>query len=74
MWGVVIFLSGLMAFSLFSLAYRPKKIYKVRYARIGLTRSEHITYLKAKDIVDIQQQLDKKESPWEVHLLYVEVE
>lgn len=73
MWGIIIIICGLMVFSLCMLAYRPKKTYKVRYVRIGFARSEHIAYIKAKDIVDIQKQLDKKENPWDVHILSVEV-
>ena len=73
MWGIVIILCGFMTFSLFILAYRPKKTYKVHYVRIGFARSEHIVYIKAKDIVDIQKQLDKKEHPWDVYILSVEV-
>lgn len=73
MWILAIMLCALMVFGLTSLAYVPKKTYKVRYARIGFARSEHIVFLKARDIVDIQRQLDKKESPWDVHLLSVEV-
>ena len=73
MWGIVIIICGLIAFGLFILGYKPKKTYKVHYARIGLVRSEHIVYIKAKDIVDIQKQLDKRESPWDTHILSVEV-
>lgn len=73
MWLIVIVLCALMAFSLSCLAYTPKKIYKVRYLRDGFCRVELTTFLKARDIVDIQKQLNKKESPWDVYLLSVEV-
>lgn len=69
---IAIMLCGLMAFSLFMLAYTPKHIYKVHYVRIGFCRSEHITYIKAKNIADIQRQLEEKHSPWDVRILSVE--
>lgn len=72
MWLLAIMVCGLMAFSLFMLIYTPKHIYKVRYARYGFSRSEHITYLKARNIADIQKQLEEKESPWDIRILFVE--
>ena len=72
MWGIIIILCGFMAFSLFILAYKPKKTYKVRYVRISLRRTELTTFLKARDITDIQKQLNTKEAPWDVHILSVE--
>ena len=73
MWFIVIILCALMAFSLLSLAYTPKKTYKVRYLRAGFCRTELTTFLKARDIVDIQKQLENKERPWDIYLLSVEV-
>ena len=73
MWFIVIMICALMVFSLSCLAYTPKKTYKVRYLRIGFCRTELTTFLKARDIVDIQKQLSEKESPWDVCLLSVEV-
>ena len=73
MWFIVIIICALMAFSLSSLAYTPKKTYKVRYLRVGFCRTELTTFLKARDIVDIQKQLETKEKPWDIYLLSVEV-
>ena len=53
--------------------YKPKKIYKVQYLRIGLYRVQVTTYVKARSIMDIQRQLDKKEAPYDVEILSVEV-
>ena len=72
MWFFVIIVCALMVFSLFMLAYTPKRLYKVRYLRLGLCRTELSVFLKAKDIVDIQKQLDKKEAPWDFVILSVE--
>lgn len=69
---IAITLCGLMAFSLFMLAYTPKHIYKVHYVRIGLCRSEHITYIKARNVADIQRQLEEKHDPWDIRILSVE--
>lgn len=70
--GIVIIICGMMAFSLFMLAYTPKRIYKVRYVRIGFCRSEHCTFIKAKNIADIQRQLEEKHDPWDIYILSVE--
>lgn len=72
MWLLAILLCSLMAFSLFMLVYTPKHIYKVHYVRIGLCRSEHITYIKARNIADIQRQLEEKHDPWDIRILSVE--
>lgn len=69
---IVLILCGLMAFSLFILAYTPKHIYKVHYVRTGLCRSEHITYIKARNVADIQHQLEEKHDPWDIRILSVE--
>lgn len=69
---IIILICGLMAFSLLMLAYKPKHIYKVRYVRIGFCRSEHCTFIKARNIADIQQQLEKKHDPWDIHIIFVE--
>ena len=73
MWFIVIMVCALMVFSLSCLAYTPKKTYKVRYLRVGFCRTELTTFLKARDIVDIQKQLEAKENPLDVYLLSVEV-
>lgn len=72
MWIIVIIICALMAFSLYMMAYTPKKTYKVRYLRIGLCRTELTTFIKAKGIADIQKQLNTKEAPWDVCILSVE--
>ncbi len=72
MWGIVFLICGLMAFSLFMLAYTPKRIYKVRYVKIGLCRSELCTFIKAKNVADIQRQLEAKHDPWDIYILSVE--
>ena len=69
---IIILICGLMAFSLLMLAYKPKRIYKVRYVRIGFCRSEHCTFIKARNIADIQQQLEKKHEPWDIYIISVE--
>ena len=73
MWFFAIIVCVLMTFSLFMLAYTPKKLYKVHYLRLGLCRTELSVFLRAKNLTDIQKQLDKKESPWDVVILSVEV-
>ena len=73
MWFFAIIICALMAFSLFMLAYTPKKLYKVRYLRLGFCRTELNAFLRAKNLADIQKQLDKKETPWDVVILSVEV-
>ena len=72
MWIIVIIICALMAFSLYMVAYTPKKTYKVRYLRFGLCRTELTTFIKAKDIADIQKQLNIKEAPLDVCILSVE--
>ena len=69
---IIIILCLLMAFSLFMLAYKPKRIYKVRYICHGIYSRERIIFLKARDIADIQKQLIHKESPWDVEILSME--
>ena len=69
---IIILICGLMAFSLLMLAYKPKHIYKVRYVRIGFCRSEHYTFIKARNIADIQRQLEEKHAPWDIHIISVE--
>ena len=69
---IIILICGLMAFSLLMLAYKSKRIYKVRYVRIGFCRSEHCTFIKARNIADIQQQLEKKHEPWDIYIISVE--
>lgn len=69
---IAILICGLMAFSLFMLVYSPKHIYKVHYVRIGLCRSEHTTFIKARNIADIQRQLEEKHAPWDIHIISVE--
>jgi hypothetical protein len=69
---IIILICGLMVFSLLRLAYNPKRIYKVRYVRIGFCRSEHCTFIKARNIADIQQQLEKKHEPWDIDIISVE--
>lgn len=56
---ITILICGLIAFSLFMLIYSPKHIYKVHYVRIGFGRSEYCIFIKAKNIADIQHQLEK---------------
>ena len=58
---IAILICGLMAlFSLFMLAYSPKHIYKVHYVRTSPYRSEeHYIFIKARNIADIQRQLEK---------------
>ena len=72
MWIIVIIICALMAFSLYMMAYTPKKTYKVRYLRYGFCCRELSVFLKAKGVADIQKQLNKKESPWDVVILSVE--
>ena len=69
---IAILICGLMAFSLFMLAYGPKHIYKVRYVKIGLCRSELCTFIKARNIADIQRQLEEKHAPWDIYIISVE--
>ena len=69
---IIILICGLIAFSLFMLAYSPKHIYKVHYIRTGLCRSEHWTFIKARNIADIQRQLEKKHDPWDIYIISVE--
>lgn len=72
MWLLATIISALILFSLIMLGYTPKHIYKVHYVRIGLCRSEHITYIKARNIADIQRQLEEKHDPWDIRILSVE--
>lgn len=72
MWLLAIFVCGLMALSIFMLAYTPKHIYKVHYVKIGFCRSEHCTFIKARNIADIQRQLEEKHAPWDIHIISVE--
>lgn len=69
---IIILICGLMAFSLFQLAYKPKHIYKVRYVRTGFCRSELCTFIKARNIADIQHQLEEKNDPWDIYIISVE--
>ena len=69
---ITILICGLMAFSLFMLTYSPKHIYKVHYVRIGFGRSEYCVFIKARNIADIQHQLEKKHDPWNVYIISVE--
>ena len=69
---IAILICSLMAFSLFMLAYSPKHIYKVHYVRIGFCRSELCTFIKARNIADIQRQLEEKHAPWDIHIISVE--
>ena len=69
---IAILICGLMAFSLFMLTYSPKHIYKVHYVRIGFGQSEYCVFIKAKNIADIQRQLEKKHAPWNIYIISVE--
>ena len=69
---IIILIWGLIAFSLFMLIYESKHIYKVHYVRIGFCRSEHCTFIKARNIADIQRQLEKQHEPWDIHIISVE--
>ena len=72
----VILLFGIMAFGLFGLfmllTHTPKHIYKVHYIKTGLCRSEHCAFIKARDIADIQRQLEKRHYPWVIDIVSVE--
>lgn len=72
MTAIAILICGLIAFSLFMMIYSPKSIYKVHYVRIGFCRSEHCTFIKARNIADIQRQLEEKHAPWDIHIISVE--
>lgn len=69
---IAILICGLMTFSIFMLAYSPKHIYKVRYTKVGLYQSELCTFIKARNIADIQRQLEEKHAPWDIHIISVE--
>jgi hypothetical protein len=73
MWFIVLIVCALMAFSLFMLAYTPKKLYKVCYLQIGFCRKELTVFLRARNLADIQKQLDKREAPCDVVILSVEI-
>lgn len=70
---ITISICVLMAFSFFMLVYTPKRLYKVHYLRLGFCRTELSIFLKAKNLADIQKQLNKKEAPWDVIILSAEV-
>lgn len=70
---IAILICGLMAFSLFMLVLSQKHIYKVRYVRNGFCRTtEYCIFIKARNVVDIQHQLEKKHNPWNIHIISVE--
>lgn len=63
----------LFLLTLWAIMYTPKKTYRVKYLRIGLCRTECAVFMKARSLVEIQRKLDKKESPWDVRIISVEV-
>ena len=69
---ITILICGLIAFSLFMLICGSKHIYKVHYVRIGFGRSEYCVFIKAKNIADIQRQLERKHDPWNIQIISVE--
>lgn len=69
---IVILICILIAFSLFMLVLSQKHIYKVHYVKNGLCRTEYCIFIKARDIADIQHQLEKKHDPWNIQIISVE--
>lgn len=72
MW-LFILVGGLFCLTLWAIVYTPKKIYRVKYLRIGFCQTECAVFMKARNLVEIQKKLDKKESPWTVRITSVEV-
>lgn len=72
MW-LFILVGGLFCLTLWAIVYTPKKIYRVKYLRIGFCQTECAVFMKARNLVEIQKKLDKKENPWTVRITSVEV-
>ena len=68
---IVIFVLVVMS-PLFIFLIATKKrtaIYQVTYKRFGFSTTTLTVFIRAKDYVDIQEQLEKKEHPWDVQIV-----
>lgn len=70
--GFLIFAVIISTPAIFSLVLlHSKTTYYVVYKRVGLCVDTLACYIKAKNLSDVQRQLEAKHDPWSIIILYI---